>query len=46
VWACTNHYSKGWYVADHVFDPEAVVPYCGAAAILKKLVDGRVVELH
>ena len=38
VWACTNHYTKGRFIGGS-FNPEATVRYCGAAAILKKLVE-------
>jgi len=44
LWACTNHYTKGKFVGDHVFDPEAAVKYCGAAPILKKLVEQGLVK--
>jgi lysozyme family protein len=46
LWACTNHYTKGKFVADHAFDPDAVVGYCGAAAILKKLVEKGLVTFN
>ena len=46
LWACTNHYSKGRYMSDGIFDPDAVATYCGAAAILKKLVDKGLVKLN
>lgn len=37
VWAGTNQYSKGKYVADHVFDPNYVDRQLGCAGILKSL---------
>lgn len=37
LWSFSNHYTKGKFVADHVFDPEAVSKQCGAAVILKAL---------
>lgn len=37
LWSFTNNYTKGKYVADGKYDPEAVSKQCGAAAILKKL---------
>lgn len=35
LWSFSNHYTKGKFVADHVFDPEAVSKQCGAAVLLK-----------
>jgi lysozyme family protein len=46
LWACTNHYTKGKFLGDHVFDPDAVAQYCGAAAILKKLVEKGLVNFN
>jgi lysozyme family protein len=37
LWSCSNLYTKGKYVADHVFDPSAVSKQVGAAVILKAL---------
>lgn len=37
LWSMTNHYIKGKYVRDHVFDPEAVSQQLGIACILKRL---------
>jgi lysozyme family protein len=39
LWSCTNHYTKGQFVADGKFSPTAVAQYCGAAAMLKRLVE-------
>jgi lysozyme family protein len=39
LWSYTNQYSKGKYVADGKFDPEAISRQCGAAAVLKALVE-------
>lgn len=39
LWSGSQHYRKGKYVADHVFDPEAVSQQVGAAVLLKALVD-------
>jgi lysozyme family protein len=39
LWAATNQYSRGKYVADGRFSPTAVSAQCGAAAILKRLVE-------
>ncbi|RVO72913.1 hypothetical protein [Sinorhizobium medicae] len=39
LWSFSNHYSKGKYVRDGVFDPQAVSKQCGAAVLLKALVE-------
>lgn len=38
LWSFTNHYTRGKYVADHVFDPNFVSKQAGAMAILKRLI--------
>lgn len=35
IWAGTNQYTKGKYVADHVYDPEHVDTQLGCAGLLK-----------
>ena len=37
LWAWSNNYQKGKYVADGRFDPEFVDKQCGAAVIIKML---------
>ena len=37
LWACTNHYSRGKFVADGKFDPLAVSQQCGAMALFKRM---------
>jgi lysozyme family protein len=37
LWSFSNLYSKGRYIADGVFDPNAVSKQCGAAVLLKAL---------
>jgi lysozyme family protein len=37
IWASTNQYTKGKYVADGVYDPEAVDHQIGCAALLKRM---------
>lgn len=39
LWSGSQHYRKGKYVADGVFDPEAVSRQVGAAVLLKSLID-------
>jgi len=39
LWSFSNLYEKGKYVADGRFDPDAVSRQCGAAVMLKALLD-------
>ncbi|GGL35566.1 lysozyme family protein [Caulobacter rhizosphaerae] len=39
LWSFSNHYSKGKFVRDGVYDPEAISKQCGAAVMLKTLAD-------
>jgi len=43
LWSYTNHYTKGKYVKDGKFDTEAVPRQCGAAAMLRVLVNTGIV---
>lgn len=45
LWSFSNHYEKGRYVRDHVFDSEAVSNQCGAAVLLRTLVNRGTVKL-
>ena len=45
LWSGCGHYQKGKYVADHVFDAEAVSKQIGAAVLLRTLVDLGAVSL-
>ena len=40
LWSFSNHYTKGKFVADNVWDGNAVSKQCGAAVMLKALVEG------
>lgn len=40
LWSFSNNYTSGKYVADGVWDTQAVSKQCGAAVLLKALVDG------
>ena len=37
LWSCSNQYSKGKYVKDGVFDPQAVSSQVGTAVILRRM---------
>jgi len=39
LWSFSNHYTKGKFVADNVWDANAVSKQCGAAVMLKALVE-------
>jgi lysozyme family protein len=39
LWSFSNHYTKGKFVADNVWDGNAVSKQCGAAVMLKGLVE-------
>jgi lysozyme family protein len=39
LWSFSNHYTKGKFVSDGVFDANAVSKQCGAALLLRKMVD-------
>lgn len=39
LWSYSNHYTKGKFVRDRVFDPEAVSKQCGAAVLLKRILE-------
>ncbi|PDS34460.1 hypothetical protein CO665_30995 [Rhizobium anhuiense] len=44
LWSGSQHYSKGLYVRDHVFDPDRPSDQVGAAVLLKTMIDMRVIE--
>lgn len=39
LWSYSNQYTKGKFVKDHVFDPEAISKQCGAAVLLKRILE-------
>jgi len=43
LWSFSNHYSKGKFVADNVWDANAVSKQCGAAVMLKMIVETGVI---
>lgn len=43
LWSFSNQYTKGKYVRDGVYDPNAVSKQCGAAVMLRALVDAGLV---
>lgn len=45
LWGFTTHHRKGKFVRDRVFDPEAPTRQAGAAAILKRAVVRKLIDL-
>lgn len=45
LWSFSNQYTKGKFVDDGVFDPNAVSQQCGAAVLLRRMVDEGVVVI-
>jgi lysozyme family protein len=39
LWSFCNHYTKGKFVQDGVFDPDAVSQQCGAVVLLRRMID-------
>lgn len=44
LWSSSNNYTKGKYVTDHKFDPDAVSSQIGAAVVLRRMVESQVVQ--
>jgi lysozyme family protein len=44
LWSFSNQYAKGKFVRDGVFDPDAVSKQCGAAVILRRLLEMKAIE--
>jgi lysozyme family protein len=44
LWSFSNHYTKGKYVRDGKWDGEKVSSQCGAAVILKGLLDAAIIK--
>jgi lysozyme family protein len=45
LWSFSNHYAKGKFVADDVFDKNAVSQQCGGALLIRELLDRRIVQI-
>lgn len=46
LWSFSNHYTKGKFVKDGVYDPEAVSQQCGAAVILRRLLEMQAIQFE
>lgn len=42
LWAASNHYTRGKYVADGTFSPTAVSKQCGGAVLLRRMAEAGV----
>lgn len=45
LWSYSNHYTKGKYVKDGKYDPNAVSKQCGAAVLLRRLSEQKLITL-
>lgn len=46
LWSFSQHWTKGKFVADHVFDPEAPSSQCGAAVLLRDMVNRDLLKIE
>jgi lysozyme family protein len=45
LWSYSNHYTKGKYVQDGRYDPNAISKQCGAAVLLRRLSEQHLISL-
>lgn len=45
LWSYSNHYTKGKYVQDGRYDPNAISKQCGAATLLRRLSEQHLIAL-
>lgn len=45
LWSFSNHYTKGKFIADNVWSATAVSQQCGAAVMIKELVNKKAIQL-
>jgi lysozyme family protein len=45
LWSFSTHYTKGKFVQDGVFDPNAVSQQCGAALLLRRMIESDAIEI-
>jgi len=46
LWSFSNHYQRGKYTSDGKFDREAVSNQCGAAVLIKRMVEKGFIEIY
>jgi lysozyme family protein len=44
LWSFSNHYEKGKFVEDGVYDPEATSAQCGAAVLLRRMAERAIIQ--
>ncbi|ESQ92605.1 hypothetical protein [Asticcacaulis benevestitus] len=45
LWSFSNHYTKGKFVRDGLYDPQAISKQCGAAVMLRTMIDNEDVKV-
>ena len=45
LWSFSKHYIKGKFTSDHKFNPDAISEQCGAAILLRRLVDNDAIDI-
>ncbi len=46
LWSYSNHYTRGKYVADGVWDPNAVSEQCGGGSLWRRMVDKGIIRIE
>jgi lysozyme family protein len=46
LWSFSNHYAKGKFIKDGVFSPTTVSKQCGAAVLLKRMVERKLTKIQ
>jgi lysozyme family protein len=46
LWSFSNHYTRGKFTKDRVFSPTTVSKQCGAAVLLKRMVERKLTKIQ
>ena len=46
LWSFSNHYTRGKFIRDRVFSPTAVSRQCGAAVLLRRMVERKLTKIQ
>ena len=46
LWSFSNHYMRGKFIKDRVFSPTTVSKQCGAAVLLKRMVERKLTKIQ
>lgn len=46
LWSFSNHYTRGKFIGDRVFSPTAVSKQCGAAVLLRRMVERKLTKIQ